>query len=352
MAFSMPERVEKLNAYTPHTGQYRLRLDANESAFPLGSYLEDVVARALQSVDLRRYPDPGAAELCQAAGDFFGVEADQIAAGCGSDELIMLLIHAFAAGVGPVLVSEPDFSMYRFYSEIFDIRCVSADKAEEKTNVDLLIRRAREEKAAVIIFSNPCNPTGAGVPQEEVLRLIRSVDALVIVDEAYMDFWQESVLDRVTDFDHALVLKTCSKAIGLAGARVGFAIGQKHLVDAIKKVKSPYNVSAFSQAAVTAVLREKAELLRRRSQLTQWTRMLEAGLKELADRYPGWLAVRETCTNFVYCPSPRAKELWDGLREQGILVRLMGNALRISTGTREENQQVLAALKAQLEAMK
>ncbi len=351
MAFQMPPRVERLTAYAPHEGDYTLRLDANESAFPLGERLERVLARAVSGADLRRYPDPRAEELCRAAADFFGVKADQVAAGCGSDELIMLLINAFAGGVGPVLVSEPDFSMYRFYSEIFDIRCVSMNKAGTAADMDGLIQAAREQKAAVVIFSNPCNPTGGGVPKAEVLRLIRSTDALVIVDEAYMDFWNESILDEVAAFDNAIVLKTCSKAIGLAGVRVGFAIGQKSLVDAVKKVKSPYNVSTLSQAAATALLREKDELLRRRAALVAGTRMLEAGLKALAARFPQWLTAWDTCANFVYCPSPRAKALWDGLRKQGILVRHMGGALRICTGTEEENRRVLTALEKLLEEM-
>lgn len=349
MAFQIPEKIQRLTAYEPENGDVSLRLEANESVFPLGDRLQKIVETAVRSLDLRRYPDPCAVELCKAASSFFGVQEDQIVAGCGSDELIMVIINAFAGENGCVLVSEPDFSMYRFYSEISGAACVATDKSNGQVDIDALLKAADREKASVIIFSNPCNPTGSGISAQEVLRLCKNTQALVVVDEAYMDFWNESILDQACSLPNVLVLKTCSKAIGLAGIRVGFAIGNATLVEAIKKVKSPYNVSATSQAIAAALLKEKEELLYRRREIIDRTRELYDGLNALAKRNPGRLAPRETNTNFVYIPCKEADSLWSQLLQKGILVRKFNGALRITAGTREENDSVLKTLEELLE---
>lgn len=345
MSYQIPERVRRLQAYDPSTGAYPVRLDANESFFPLGPELMAEVLEAVEKVEFQRYPDPYAAELCAAAADFFGVKPEEVVAGNGSDELIMLILSAFAGRDRKVLVSEPDFSMYRFYSEIYELQCVSMDKKRGSVDIDGLLRASREEDAAVVIFSNPCNPTGCGVKAVDVLRLCRESGALVVVDEAYMDFWSESILKDVAGLPNTLVLKTCSKAVGLAGARVGFAVGNRELIDALKKVKSPFNVNSMSQAAARVVLRKKDLLRERLNAIRRSAQGLKNALELLARRYPEKIQSLPTVTNFALLRCADAPGLYRGLLERGVCVRLsMGDCLRVTAGSAGENAQFLKAL--------
>ena len=353
MPFIMPEKVEKLSAYEPENSDGMiLRLDANESCFDLTDQQKEDLAKMLMETDFRRYPDPMATELCEKAASIFGVQPSQIASGCGSDELISIIVNAFGSEDRPVIVSEPDISMYSFYSEINHLKVVPTQKDNSTVDVDALIKAANDSNASIVIFSNPCNPTGTGVRKEEVLRLIESVSALVIVDEAYMDFWDQSILDSVSAFDHALVLKTCSKAVGFAAMRVGFAVGCDRLTEAIRKVKSPYNLNTLSQKFASYILSDKKELRKRTEYIIENARNLEKKLIELQNLYPDFFQVQKSCANFNFLKTTFSERIWNGLKNRGILVRRFQNGLRITTGSEQENEMLLKAFEQVLEGLK
>ncbi len=225
------------------------------------------------------------------------------------------------------------------------VTVASVEKNADLTiDVDMLIQAAKREKADCIIFSNPCNPTGQGLPREAVRRLIRSVDCLVVLDEAYMDFYTESLLEEVEQYDNLIVLRTCSKALGLAAVRLGFAVANPTLTAVLRAAKSPYNVNSITQAYGSVVLSHKDKEREALQKLLTSREELYAGLNALQEKYYCFERVYPTVTNFVLVETCHAGEWFEALKKRSVVVRLMGNRLRITAGAAHENRAVLTAL--------
>lgn len=334
------KKLESLAPYEPTTSKFDIVLDANESFLSPSGALREKINKALSEVALNRYPDPTAGALCKAAADYYGVDASQIVAGNGSDELISIIVSSMLDSKSKIAISTPDFSMYAFYAHLAELEVISVGKDGLCPNADTIIAEVNEKKADLLIFSNPCNPSGQGILREDVIRIIESCDCLVVVDEAYMDFWNQSVIDCVGKYPNLIVLKTCSKALGLAAARCGFILSTKEIVDNVKKAKSPFNVNSFTQAAALAIFEDReyikssiSAIISSRDKL--YNMLCEIGANPIA-----------CSTNFVLIKSNNAKVIWQKLREKGISVRnIMGDYLRITAGSDVENERVVAALK-------
>ena len=343
--FKLPDKVTKLKPYDPITGSYAVRLDANESYFDLPQVLKAKIADQIEQISFNRYPDPIATEVVEAFADYYDIAPDCVTAGNGSDEIITLLLNCFMQSGQKLVTVAPDFSMYGVYASLAEIEVVTVQKKENlQIDTDALI--AACQSANAVVFSNPCNPTSLGIPRSEVIRLIESApDCMVIVDEAYMDFWDESVLDLVTKYENLVVLRTCSKAIGLAAARMGFAVMNPAKTQLLRAAKSPYNCDAISQKICATVLREKSLLQHCRDEIIVQTQRLYTAMVELAQRYPDLLeTVYAPRTNFVFVKTAYAKEIFEQLEQAGIAVRCFPNGLRICAGTRREQTLLISEL--------
>ncbi len=349
MAYRMNEKIRHLVPYQPISGNFRIRMDANESFFPPGKELLEKIGSAVRSVPLNRYPDPYALESCRAFAGFYGCRPENVVAGNGSDELIALISEAFSMKGEKILTFSPDFSMYSFYGRICETENIVYRKEEDlSVDVDRVIRLARENGARMLLFSNPCNPTGKGLRRDEVRKLIRSVDALVVLDEAYMDFWDQSLIGEADRYDNLILLRTCSKAFGLAGIRLGFAVANEELARALRAVKSPYNVNAMTQAAGAAVLGERLLLQSRTRAIVRSREELYRALRALEKGRETELRVYPTVTNFVLLRTDRAEEFHRRLLENGISVRLFDGFLRVTAGSERENAEFIKAFGAML----
>ena len=345
--YELNEKVRSLTPYEPISGKYPVRLDANESFLSLPEELREEIGRAVSRAAFQRYPDPLAGKVTEAFADFYGISPSLVTVGNGSDELLYLLTSTMLMRGESMLVLEPDFSMYRFYGSLSEVEVVSCPKREDLTiDVDEVIRRAKEANARLILFSNPCNPTSLGLPRQEVRRLVRSVEALVVLDEAYMDFWDQSLLPQVEEYENLVILRTCSKALGLASLRLGFAVANRRLTAALRAVKSPYNVNSLSQTAGALVLREKEWASYALGQILASRDELQAALDSLAAEFPGQLQVYRSCTNFIFLKPAGAAGLFEGLLEAGVAVRRMGEFLRVTAGSQEENRRFLEAFRS------
>lgn len=343
--YQLNEKIRNLKPYDPISGEYAVRLDANESFFGLPEDLRQEFAQIASELVLNRYPDPLSTEVCKAFADYYQVPVENVTAGNGSDELISIICNSFLEKGDAFLTLEPDFSMYRFYGVIAEGVPVTLQKPENlRIDVDEVIRVCREKDIKLLIFSNPCNPTSLGLGREEVRRLITSIDALVVLDEAYMDFWDQSLLPEFDQYDNLLILRTCSKAFGGAALRLGFAVGALPLTNALKAVKSPYNLNSFTQAAGAALLRRKEESKAALAEILLSKKELLDGVKTLAERFPGEMEVFESDTNFVFIRTGKYEEIFRYMLEKGIAIRKFAGYLRITAGTREENRAVLDAL--------
>ena len=346
--FLLNDKIKDLKPYDPEMGDTPIHLDANESFLPLPAPLLAELAAALPQVAFNRYPDPAARKLCQAFAAYYGVPAENVAAGNGSDELITVLFTGFLQRGEAFATLEPDFSMYAFNGYLQEARHVPIPKGEDYAiDVDSTVETCQRERVKLLIFSNPGNPTSIVCPREEVRRLIRGLpDTLVVLDEAYMDFSDQSLLPEFQEYGNLLILRTCSKAFGMAALRLGFAVCQKPLADALRAVKSPYNVNSLSQAVGAAVLHHQDELQAARKTILASCRELRAGLERQARQYPGRFTLLPGETNFAALSMPDGEALLHFLRERGVAIRYTGGLVRITCGTPEENRILLTELEA------
>lgn len=347
--FQLNEKVKNLTPYEPISGTYKIRLDANESFLTFPKEIEEEMVDALRNSALNRYPDPMATKLVNGFSKYFNVNPDCVTAGNGSDEIISVIMNAFLQKGDKILTLEPDFSMYRFYAEIAECDSVKYQKDENlDVNVDDVIALAKKENVRIVIFSNPCNPTSRIVTKDDVRKLINSVDSLVVLDEAYMDFaGDESLLGEFEKYDNLIILKTCSKALGSAALRLGFAVANKTLTNVIRAVKSPYNVNSVSQAlgevlfshpdyidkCIETVVNSRKEL---------YNEILEIKSDKIEKIY-------ETNTNFVFMKVKNAKAVFEKMKDNSIIIRNMGDYLRITAGTENENAKMLETFRKVLE---
>ncbi|HIY26128.1 MAG TPA: histidinol-phosphate aminotransferase family protein [Candidatus Acutalibacter pullistercoris] len=341
--YQLNEKIKDLKPYDPIQGSYRVRLDANESFLPLPQALVEEAKAAVERTAFNRYPDPAARELCQAFAACYGVQPQQVVAGNGSDELITVLFEAFLEKGDAFATVEPDFSMYAFNGHLHEARHVAIPKGKDlRLDVEAVAAACQREQVKLLIFSNPCNPTSLVCGREVMRKLIDSLpDTLVVLDEAYMDFSDQSLLGEVEDHPNLLVLRTCSKAFGMAALRLGFAVCGKTLAGALRAVKSPYNVNSLSQAVGTAVLRRKGELDRALETILRSRDQLYAGLRELGEKYPGRFRLLPGETNFAALEMENGPELLGYLARQGVAIRYTGGLVRITCGAPEENKIVL-----------
>lgn len=347
--FQLNDKVKNLTPYEPISGTYEIRLDANESFLTVPEEIENEMVTALKNTALNRYPDPMATKLVEGFSKYFGVNPECVTAGNGSDEIISVIMNAFLQKGDKILTLEPDFSMYRFYAEIAECESVKYQKNDNlDVNIDDVISLANAENVRIVIFSNPCNPTSRIVTKDDVRKLIKSTDALVVLDEAYMDFAEdESLLGEFENYDNLIILKTCSKALGSAALRLGFAVANKTLTNVIRAVKSPYNVNSVSQSlgevlfshpdyidnCIKAVVNSRKEL---------YSAILEIKSDKIEKTY-------ETHTNFVFMKVKNAKQVFEKMKENSIIIRNMGDYLRITAGTKYENEKMLETFKKVLE---
>ena len=349
--FQLNEKVKNLTPYEPISGTYEIRLDANESFLTVPENIQNEMVEALKNSALNRYPDPNATNLVKGFADYFNVDPDCVTAGNGSDEIISVIMNAFLQKGDRILTLEPDFSMYRFYAEIAECESVKYQKNENlDVNIDDVIALANKEKVRIVIFSNPCNPTSRIIKADEIRKLINNTDALVVLDEAYMDFaGSESLMGEFNNYDNLIILKTCSKALGCAALRLGFAVANKTLTNVIRAVKSPYNVNSVSQALGEVLFSHPdyidnciETVINARKELYSEICKIENSKIE---------KIYETHTNFVFMKVKNAKQIFEKMKENSIIIRNMGDYLRITAGSKDENEKMLTTFKKVLEEL-
>ena len=343
--YQLNDKIKNLVPYEPISGTYDIRLEANECPVNLPEEIRAQFHLKLDEIAFNRYPDPLAQRLVNSFAEYYGIKTELVTAGNGSDELIFLVESAFLQKGDKMLVVAPDFSLYQFYSSICEVECDSFIKDENlDIDVDALIDKINSDNISLVLFSNPCNPTGRGISRADAEKLVSSVEALVILDEAYMDFWTESLLDKIEDYSNLIIFRTASKLVGSAALRLGFAVANLPVSRAIKAVKSPYNVNSVSQAFGEVIYQQKEYLRNRQKTIVRNKEMLYNGLKELSSVQTDFAPI-ESVANFVFVKTPQAKEIWEYLKAKSIVVRLMGEYLRITAGTESEVAAVLQAIK-------
>jgi histidinol-phosphate aminotransferase len=343
--------VRALGAYTLRRHEAAIKLNQNESPYDVPEELKARLGERLASRPWNRYPPFVAEDFIAAVAETTGWSADGVLVGNGSNELIQALL---AVTVGPgvsVVIPEPTFTLYRLMTEVNGGETVPVPLTPDLTfDVEAIIRAARACEAALVVLCSPNNPTGAALSREEILRVHDRTDALVVLDQAYVEFGGFDATPLLAGRPRLVVLRTFSKALSLAGLRAGYLLGDAALVAEVGKGKLPYNVNFFTEAVAAEVLRNRD--------------LLEPGIaavREERDRLVGELsrlpALRTfpTAANFVLFRVEHGRRTHTDvferlLSEHGILVRdvsqypMLDGCLRVNAGTREEGDAFLAAL--------
>lgn len=342
MAYQLVKKLRDLTPYDPISGEYDIRLDANESYFELSKDMLEKIQAEIANIPFNRYPDPTCKVLAEKYANAYQINPELVTAGNGSDELISVICGSFLENGNKILVLTPEFSMYKFYGDIAGCETISIAKDENLAiNVSEVCEFLKNNKIDMVIFSNPCNPTSVGLDKNGVREIIKASDALVILDEAYMDFWNQSLLSEVEQYDNLMILKTSSKAIGLAGVRLGFSIANKRLTTALKAAKSPYNMNSITQKIGEIIYSNPQELKDNTATIIAATQSLHKEMAKLVAKSTKIEKLYETSTNFLFMKTNFADEIFEKLKEKSIVIRNFKKYLRITCGSPQENAKLL-----------
>lgn len=321
-----------------------LRLDQNTNLAGNNPALGKV---RLADLDLTQYPTRDADALRLALADFHGLPEDRFVCGNGGDELLDILCKAFGAPGATIATPWPSYSLYPHVAEVAGLKFKPVPTKRQFAELD--VDGLHAAKPRIVVVATPNNPTGARFPAGELERLAAGLEGVLVVDEAYIEYagLKHSFLPRVDDFDNVVVLRTFSKAYGLAGLRVGYLAANEHLARMLNSAKAPFNVGVVAEAVACAALDEQ-----------EW---VDAGVKAVRaerDRMAHGLKhrglrVHPSEANFLLTEPPAgASETQDVLRRRGILARTFTDAalqrcLRFTVGLPEHTDRVLAALDAE-----
>ncbi|MBN2525882.1 MAG: histidinol-phosphate transaminase [Deltaproteobacteria bacterium] len=320
-----------------------IKLNTNENPYgPAPGVLKAIAEQA--NSELRRYPDPSASELKKAIASWYGINADQVFCGNGSDEVLAHLFVAFFKGKKPILFPDVTYSFYPVYCQLYQIESVQIP-LNAQFEIDVSDYHL---KNGGIIFPNPNAPTGVYLKPVAIEQLLQAnPDTVVVVDEAYVDFGGESCIPLIDKYQNLLVVQTLSKSRGMAGMRVGFACGDSSLIEGLERIKNSFNSYPMDRLAIVAgaaSFQDKKYFAETTEQIIFNRDFLTKGLQKLRFK------VLPSKANFVFATHKiNATVIMEALREQNIFVRhfkgpRIDNYLRISVGAYREIKALLAAL--------
>ncbi len=328
------------------------KLSSNET--PLGASPDAKAAIGSVAGAMELYPDGSASALRAAIGEICGLNPDRIVCGAGSDEILSLLAYAYLGAGDEAIYSEHGFLVYDIAIRAAGATPVIAPETDLHTDVDAILSRVTE-RTKMVFVANPNNPTGTYLPFEEIKRLHAGLPehVLLVLDAAYAEYVRrndyESGIALAAGSENVVMTRTFSKIYGLANLRLGWGFGPAHVIDAVNRIRGPFNISGMAIAAGTAAVRDVAFVSRAVEHNEIWLPWVTAELEKLG------LGVTPSVGNFVliHFPDKDGKRAIDAdayLLERGCVLRLVGNyglpnALRMSIGTEEANKAVVSHLK-------
>lgn len=331
-----------------------VKLASNEN--PLGASPKALAAMRAALDEVARYPDGNGFELRMALARMHGVAAERIVLGNGSNDVLEMAAHAFLAPGASAVYSQHAFAVYPLATQATGAAGIEVPARDFCHDLDAMARAVRGD-TRVVFVANPNNPTGTWLAPDALHAFLRKVpaDVLLVLDEAYYEYLDPGLrgdsLKWLERFPNLVVSRTFSKAYGLAGLRVGFALAHPQVADLMNRVRQPFNVSSIAQAAAVAVLADQDFVHRSRVLNDQGMQSLTTRFKRLG---LSWIP---SYANFVSFKVPRAAEVFQRLLRQGVIVRPiagygMPEYLRVTVGTEAENARFLAALETVLKDLR
>jgi len=333
--------LNDFKAYKPSKTDYKVRLDANEFFSDFSEDIKKKIGEAIEDSIFNRYPDAAAIELCALYAEYAKVKSIHVMAGNGSDECIQIITNAFLNTGDKVAVQSPDFSMYGQYTKVAGGIPIEFPLDHEfKLDVNSFISMVNREKVKIVFLSNPNNPTGGIIERADILKIIEGCSCIVVIDEAYFEFYGQTIVDKIEDYENLIVLRTCSK-FGLAAIRIGFLITNSILMAELLKVKPPYNVNAITQSIASVILKNLSIINKNVERILIERKYLWDSLSHIKG-----IILHKSESNFILVQFENAKKTREKLLASGINVRCftsitLQNCLRITIGNRDENENLL-----------
>ena len=324
-----------------------IKLDAMESPFLVPKDLVKPYLNYLSEVALNRYPDAGAEDVQQTLRSLMDIPNELgVLLGNGSDELIQLMALACETD-DTVLSFEPSFVMYEMIAKFtrLNYQGVLLDDNYE-INLDSTLNKIKSTQPKLIFIAYPNNPTGNAFDRESIHTIIKESEALVVIDEAYYAYSEDSFLNEVANYPNLVLLRTISK-VGFAGLRLGLLIGSQDTISELDKLRLPYNINSLTQASANFLLREKEHIVANADIIINERQRLYEELTTISS-----LKVFPSQANFLLIKVDNAKSLFEFLKDNGILVKSfamnlkLSNCIRVTVGNPSENNEFLGQIKS------
>ena len=338
--------IRTLRPYSVVETPSRVKMDANESPFDPPFEILQEISEELRRMHFNRYPDSGAVTLKKRISEYLHTEPRNLMLGNGSDELIGYLITAFSGQNSGILFPVPTFSMYGIISKAQGQTAIPVPlDGHFQINPELFLKTAQERSPRIIFLASPNNPTGNRFADETLLRILKETQAIVVVDEAYIDFSDHpGFMKYLQTIPNLVILRTLSK-IGMAALRVGILISSQEVISELEKVRLPYNINTFSQAAASALLSRPETIKKQIRMIIEERERLFQSMCSIQE-----IKVYPSQANFILFRTQDAYELYRSLLKAGILVRNLDQSgplqgcLRMTVGMPEENTEFLEHL--------
>lgn len=336
------EEIVALHPYEPPSYKAKIKMDMMENPFGFPRKIRERIKKIIDEMHFNRYPESSYRELREKLSEYLGIEPEWILLGNGSDELIQLLILCFDA---TIIYPTPTFSMYKIIATIVGRKSVEVPLNEGfSLNKEALIECAKKEAPSLIFLAYPNNPTGNCFCRKDIEDIIKREEFFIVVDEAYYEFCKKTFLPLVREYKNLAILRTFSKAFGLAGLRVGYLVTNPELVKTLNNARLPFNVDALSYAIATLVLEYKEFFEKQVQTIIKWRKYLYEESKKIEGVLP-----YPSDTNFLLMRFEKksAEIVFKELLKRGIIVRALPivDALRVTVGTPKECKMFLNALK-------
>lgn len=342
------DKLSKLGGYKkPEKYSNVIKLDSNENYAISPDFFQDLINQTKEKMDVREYPLGGTERLVQSLSDYTKMPKEMIGVGNGSDQIIDLILGNLASKETKILTSEPTFGFFEERCKLYSIQTIKIP-FDNNMGLDLEKFLANSKKADILYLDSPNNPTGFQFQRKQLEKLVKAFDGLVIIDEAYVEFADYSIIDLTKKRSNLVVLRTLSKSFGLAGLRIGYFVSTKKTVDAFTRViQYPYPLNTVAIETGLLALRQSsyfedmAELVKK-----ERTRIIEK-LREMKT-----FQVFDSKANFVlFAANGASQRIHKALIEQGIVIKNLGKVgthegcLRVTVGSQEMNSRFLTAIR-------
>ena len=317
-----------------------VKLGSNENMY--GPYDVALNAMGEEVKKLNIYPEKNYIKLKKVVGEKFGVDGDWVSLGHGAGNVLDEVAKTLLEDGDEVLVPQQSYRLYREISKIMGAKVIEVPLNDNYTMELKDFKEKLTDKTKIVWICNPNNPTGSVLTKEEVRKIVKSTDALIALDEAYMEFGDESLIDEVMDYDNLLIVKTVSKAFSLAGIRMGYIVANEDIITSIEKVRAPYNLNSLSTYIATEALRQKERMFDYVKNIKEEREKIYKALVNLG------VKAYKSSANFVFFKSD-IDNLQKKLVDKDVLIRKFSGKLdgyyRVSVGTKEQNEELLKAFK-------